>query len=123
MIVAVTIVRVVQAAHDQVINMVAVRDSRVAAIGSATAGARHWRAGVGVGLADINDVLVVVAFVRKVQVTLVQVADVVAVLDAQVAAIGAVDVGMVGMGGMGHGGISFLVVARHVVPEGVYVAI
>jgi len=102
-VVAVTIVRVVQAAIDQVIDMVAVRDSRVAAIGAATAGARHRRSGSGVDLTDFDNVLIVMAFVREVQVTLVQVANMVAVLDAQVAAIGAVNVGMVGMGGVGHG--------------------
>jgi len=101
-----TVVRMVQAAIHQVIDMVAVWDSRVAAIGAA--GARHRRAGVGVGLADFDDVLVVVAFVREVQVTVMQVANMVAVLDAQVAAIRAVDVGMVGVGGMGHGGISLV---------------
>lgn len=106
-VVAVTVVRVGQAALHQVINMVTVRDCRVAAIGPTATGALDWRASVGIRLADFDDMLIVVAFVREVQVSIVQVANVVAVLDAQVAAIWAVNVGMAGMGGMGHGGISF----------------
>ena len=103
MVVAVTIVRVVQAAIDQVINMVAVRDSRVAAIGAAAAGARHRRTVSRVGFTDFDGVLVVVALVRKMQVAIVQVANMIAVLDAQMTAICAVNMGMVGMGGVGHG--------------------
>jgi hypothetical protein len=106
-IVAVTIVGMVQAAIDQVINMVAVWHRRVATIRPAAAGARDRRADSGVGFADFEHVLIVMIFVRAVQMTPVQVANMVAMLHAQVTAIGAVNVGMVGMGGVGHGEISF----------------
>jgi hypothetical protein len=51
--------------------------------------------------------LIVVAFVRGMQVTIVEVIYMVAVLNAQVAAVRGVDVGMLRVGGMGHGGSSF----------------
>jgi len=118
MVIAVTVVWVMQTAIDQVIDMVAVRDGWVAAIGTATAGARHRRTSIGVGCADFDDMLIVVAFVRKVQVTVMQVANMVAVLDAQVAAICAVNVGMFGVGGMGHGNLSFFVCSVTLFPNG-----
>ena len=91
-------VRTVQVVPHQVIGVVAVRHRLVAAAGTVAVGcvvlpaAMAGRARVGIGLADLQHVLVHVVSVKEVQVAVVQVADVVAVPDRGVAAFRRVQV-------------------------------
>jgi hypothetical protein len=117
MIVAMAVVWVMQAAVHQIINMIAVRDSRVTAIGAAAAGTFDRRTDIRVGLADFDNVLVVVALMREVQMAVVQVADMIAVLDAQVAAGFTVDMDMISMDGMGHGLTPFFLQVLSVIED------
>jgi hypothetical protein len=87
------VVRVVQAAADEVIDVVAVRHGFVAAAGPVdmlvandSQGARD-----GIGVGDLDDVLIDVIAVHGVEVAVVEVVDVAAVLDGQVAAAVAMD--------------------------------
>lgn len=101
-VVTVVAVGMVQAAVNQIVEVVAVRHERVtAALVAALTGDRG--AGVGIRLADREHVLVVVALVGVVEVAVVEVVHMAIVLDAQVAAVGAVDVAVVGVGVVGHG--------------------
>jgi hypothetical protein len=100
-IVAVVAVRVVQAAVDQVIDVVAVRHLLVAAI-LVLARTADRRTDGGVGAAHFHDVLVVMVAVRVVQVAIVQVIDVAIVVDARVTAVFIVNMLVVGMDFMGH---------------------
>jgi hypothetical protein len=100
-IVAVAVVPMVQPAVDQVIEVVAVRHTLVAAA-VVVALADHWSAGIRVDAADGNDVLVVVAIVGAVQMAVVQEADVPLVLDAGVTAVLAVCMLVVGVDRVRH---------------------
>jgi hypothetical protein len=101
-VIAVVAVRVVQAAFKQVVKVVAVRHAGMAAaIVLAVAGYRG--AGVGVSRGDLDDVLVIMVAVRRVQVAVVQVIDVAVVAHAGVPTVVAVDVAVVGVDGMAHG--------------------
>jgi hypothetical protein len=102
-VVAVITVRVVQMAFDQVIDVVAVRDSFVAAAGAVLVflvvlaaivlrGALGWVRGI-----DRELMLLDAAFADVVQVAVVQVVHVVFVANGGVAAAGAVLVRVVGM--------------------------
>jgi hypothetical protein len=85
-VVAVIAVRMVQAAVDQIIEVVAVRHLLMAATFMlAVAGSRG--AVVGVRRAHRQGVLAVVAVVRVVQMAVVQVIDVAVVLEARVPAV------------------------------------
>lgn len=106
--VAMTVVRMVQVAIHEVIDMIAMRHGLVAA-----AGAVHvvgWMAAASVAggarcrirCIDGNHVLVDMVAVRVVQVAIVQVVDVAVVLYGGVPAAGAMDVGMFCVGGAGH---------------------
>jgi len=97
-------VRVVQAAVDQVIDVVAVRHLLVAAI-LVLARTADRRTDGGVGAAHFHDVLVVMVVVRVVQVAIVQVIDVAIVVDARVTAVFIVNMLVVGMDFMGHEGL------------------
>jgi hypothetical protein len=122
-VVAVVAVRVVQAAVDQIIDVVAVRHLLVAAV-LVLALTRGRGAGVRVGRADGQYVLVVVALVFGVQTAVVQVIDVAVVLDACVAAVLAVDVLVVVMDVVAHRtillgigkGLQKGIVRRHIPP-------
>lgn len=108
-VVAMVAVFVMQMVPDQVIRVVAVRHRLVAAARTVAMGrvmlsaAMTRRAGIGVGLADLQHVLVHVVAVQEVQVTVVQVADVVAMPDRGVAALGRVQVVMLFMAVVLHG--------------------
>ena len=109
-VVAVVAVLVVQAAVDDVVDMVTVRHGFVAAacaVDVAAAGG-DGVAAVGVGIVYFEDVLVVVAVVFVVQVAVVQVVDVIAVADGGVAAARAVDMVVVFVGLTVAHGVSFL---------------
>ena len=97
-VVAVVAVEVMQVVPDQVVGVVPVRHRLVAATRTVAMG-RVMRpasmvrsAGVGIGLADFQYVLVHVVPVEEMQVSVVQVADVVAVADRGVAAFRGVQV-------------------------------
>lgn len=98
MIVAVTVVRVVQVAVDEVVDVIAVRDRFVPAAGPVDVRAVVARALVlrgaldRVGLADGQAVLVDVLAVRMMQMPVVQEVDVTVVLDGGVATVGPVGV-------------------------------
>ncbi len=93
--VAVRPVRVVQRTVHVVVDMVAVRDRRVPrARVTPGAAALDGRAGTGPPAVDVEAVLVGVAFVRRVQVAVVEVVGVVSVLHHLVAAAVAVAVGV-----------------------------
>ena len=99
-VVAVVAVLVVQTAVYDVVDVITVRYSFVAAafaMNMADTGL-HGVAAVGVGGVYIEAMLVVVAVVFVVQVAVVDVVDVVAVFDGGVAAAFAVNVLVVGMG-------------------------
>jgi hypothetical protein len=110
-IVAVILVRMMQVAVDQVIDMVAVRDGFVAAARAVLMGPVVSAAGVfgrargRVGGADLKLMLLDSLSAHVVKVAVVQVVRVVAVLDRGVATAGAVPVRMVGVM-VGH--VSFL---------------
>jgi hypothetical protein len=105
-VVAVVAVRVVEVAVDEIVDMVAMRDAFVAAAGPVlVAGivARAFvagRAGGGIGLGDVNAVLVDMVAVRMMQMAVVQIVDVVAVLHSRVAAVRPVLMGMAGVLGL-----------------------
>lgn len=77
MVVAVSVVRVVQVAIDEVVDVVAVGDGCVAAAGTVhvvgimTAAAVLWSADRGIRLAHLEPMLVDVAAVRVVEVAVV----------------------------------------------------
>jgi hypothetical protein len=100
-VVAVVAVGVVEAALVEVVEVVAVRHPLVAAaVVLAVAGDRG--APGRVGGAHFQDVLVVMAVVRRVQVAVVEVIDVPVMADAGVAAVLAVDVAVRVVGLVAH---------------------
>ena len=97
-------VLVMQTAVDDVVDVVAVRYSFVAAIFAvnvAVAGVNRMAA-VRVGFIDAQCMLIVVAVVLMVQVSVVQIINVAFVLDGSVAAVCAVNVVMMFVGFTGH---------------------
>lgn len=106
-IVAVAIVRVVQMAVDQVVDVIAMGQGGVATrravdvIGRVAAAAMPRRAGGWIRRVDGDRALVDVIAVHRVKMTVVEVVDVSAVLDREVTAVGAVDVIVLGMRAMG----------------------
>ena len=104
--VAVRSVRVVQRALHVVVDVVAVRDRRMARARVVTgAEALDGRAGPRPPAVHAEAVLVVVAFVRRVQVPVVKVVGVVAVLHGLVAAARAMAVGVLPVLLAAHGRI------------------
>ena len=104
MVVAVIAVLVMQTAVDDVVDVIAVRYSFVAAtfaVNVAVAGVNRMAA-VRVGFIDTQSMLVVVAVVLMVQVAVVQIIDVAFVLDGSVAAVCVVNVVMMFVGFAGH---------------------
>jgi hypothetical protein len=91
MVVTVVAVRMVQAAVDQVIEMIAVRHFFVSAT-LVFASARRRRTMVRVCRAYRQDVFVVMPVVRRVQTAIMQVIDVAVMANARVSAVLAVDV-------------------------------
>jgi len=112
-VVAVVTVWKVQVAVDQIIDMVAVRDHVVAAVGAVdvagvvTCTAMLGSAGGRVGVGDGNDVFVNMVAVREVQVTIMQIINVIIVMDGSMAAVGTVLMGVCGMLGMDASGHKF----------------
>jgi len=97
-------VLVVQTAVDDVVNMIAVRYSFVAAtfaVNVAVAAVNRMAA-VRVGFIDAQCMLVVVTVVLMMQVAVVQIINVAFVFDGSVAAVCAVDVVMMFVGFAGH---------------------
>lgn len=104
MVVAVISVLVVQTAVNDVVDVIAVRYSFVAAtfaVNVAVAGVNRMAA-VRIGFIDAQCMLVVVAVVFMVQVAVVQIIDVAFVFDGSVAAVCAVNVVMMFVGFAGH---------------------
>lgn len=104
MVVAVIAVFVMQTAVDDVVDVVAVRYSFVAAtfaVNVAVAAVNRMAA-VRVGFIDAQCMLVVVTVVLMVQVAVVQIINVAFVFDGSVAAVCAVDVVMMFVGFAGH---------------------
>src|SRR6185312_9321302 len=103
MIVAMVIMGVVKMASDQVIHMVSVRHGFVTAVGAVYMALRvtftfMFRSTVlGIGLADVYDMLINMVAVRVMQMTIMKVADMVIVRDASVTAFRAVGMGMIFM--------------------------
>jgi hypothetical protein len=102
-IVAVVAVRVMEMTLDEIIDVIAMRNHLVAApravtmAGIVPAAAVLGRAGIGIGPAHRNDVLVNVVAVHVMEVPIMQVVDMAIMADRCVAAVGAVLVRMVGM--------------------------
>jgi len=120
MIVAVIAMRMVQAPVDDVVHMVAVGHGLVTAAGAmhmtiGSASVASMFAAVGIGGADLDDMLVVVRFavdlVPVVQVAVVQIVQVVGVANGLMATAGSMLVVVVGMSlaGIGHKGSSAVV--------------
>ena len=91
-IVAVIAVGMMQMPVDEVADVIAVWDRGVTAVGSVhvvgvMAIAFVGATAIGIRVGDFDGMLVVVIFVRAVQVSVVQIADVIAVLDGDVAAV------------------------------------
>lgn len=105
-----------QMAIHQIVDMVAVRhcfmttSGAVDVIGGVGSAGMIGSAGVGVGLADCQDMLVDVAFMRGVKVTVMDVVDVPLVLDCGMSASGPVDVAMIFVNDVTHclGFLSYL---------------
>jgi hypothetical protein len=116
-VVAVTIVRVVEMALDQVVGVIAMRHRRMAAVDAVDvtggmAGAAMVRRALGrVGRVDRDRVLIDVIAVDVMQVPIVQIVDVAGVLDRGMAAVGTVNMVMGLVDGVGHE-ISYWAVAR-----------
>jgi hypothetical protein len=100
-IVAVIAVFVVQATVHQIVLMIAVGYEFVTALFVA-AEAFDGRALAGIGCADGQRMLIIVAFMGAVQVSIVQIVHMAVVLDASMAAVLAVNMRMVGVYGVGH---------------------
>lgn len=97
-------VLVVQTAVDDVVDVVAVRYSFVAAtfaVNVAVAGVNRMAA-IRVGFIDAQCMLIVVAVVLMVQVAVVQIIDVTFVFDGSVSAVCAVNMVMMFVGFAGH---------------------
>lgn len=97
-------VLVVQTAVNDVVDVIAVRYSFVAAtfaVNVAVAGVNRMAA-VRIGFIDAQGVFIVVAVVLMVQVAVVQIIDVAFVFDGSVAAVCAVNVVMMFVGFAGH---------------------
>ena len=97
-------VLMMQAAVDDVVDVIAVRYGFVAAtfaVNVAVAGVNRMAA-VRIGFIDAQGMLVIVAVVFMVQVAVVQIIDVAFVFDGSVAAVCAVDVVMMFVGFTGH---------------------
>ena len=112
MVVAVITVRMVQVPVNQVIHMVTMGYSRVAAtrsvhmVGCMTSALVLWRAGVGVRRGDTAHMFIDVVPVRMVQVAVMQIVNVAFMLNSDVPAIGSVLVvviGVVSLVARGHG--------------------
>jgi hypothetical protein len=104
-VVTVVAVGVVQPAVDEIIVVVAVRHLLVTAA-LVLAPTRHRGTVGGVGRTDGQDVLVIMAVVRRMQMAVVQIIDVAVVLDAGVAAVFVVNVAMIVMDVVAHGSFS-----------------
>jgi hypothetical protein len=95
-VIAVVSVRVVEVAVDQVVDVVAVRNGRMAAVGPmhmaflVPAAVMGGSAAIGVGGIDLENVLIDVTGVRMVQVAIVQIIHMSVMLDSHVAAARAV---------------------------------
>lgn len=106
------VVRVVQVAVDQVVDMVAMRHGLVAATGAVNMVGSMAAAGVArrterrIRRIAGDHMLVDVVAVDVVQVAIMQIVDVAIVPDRRVTAAGAVDVRVVGMRGAFHGRVS-----------------
>jgi hypothetical protein len=104
MVIAMAGMGMVQAAIDEVIDMIAMRHRFMA-----TAGAVHMaaivRAGAAIGVADADadDMFIDMVTMHMVQMAVVQIIDMAIMLHGGVAATGAVLVGVIGMGVAGHG--------------------
>ena len=100
-VVAVVAIGKVQMAVDKVVDVVAVRNGLVAAVGAMSVGSVMTAtvvalsAASGVCLAYLEHVLIDMAFMRAVEVAVVEVVDMIVVLDGSVAAVGTVLVGVV----------------------------
>jgi hypothetical protein len=105
-VVAMPVVRVVEAPTNEIVEVIAVGNLLVTAIGAVNVGGFMSAAGMlgsaisGVGRADLEDVLVDVVTVRVVQMRVVQVVEMIAMLDCRVPASGAVLVRVVCMDGV-----------------------
>jgi len=103
MIVAMATMGVVKMASDQVIHMVSVRHGFVTAVGAVYMALRvtftfmSRSTVLGIGLADVYDMLINMVAVRVMQMTIMKVADMVIVRDASVTAFRAVGMGMIFM--------------------------
>jgi len=100
-VVAVSLMRMMQSAINQIIHVVAVRNSGVAAVGTVNVlpimAFRAQRAFVGIHGADGDGVFVYVVAVRMMQVPVVKVIHVSVVHDCDVSAIFTMDMRMVGV--------------------------
>ncbi len=98
---------------NKIIDMVAVRNSLMTAAGAVVmiggmAGAPVvWRAVVGVGGGDIDDMLIDVVTMDMMKMAVMQIVDMCGVADGDMAAAGAVLMAVVGVMGMGANGHCF----------------
>lgn len=106
----------VQVATHEVVHVIAVRDCgmptarTVNVAGLMTATVMVWRTAVRIRSTDFQSVLVNVAFMRVVEVAIVEIIDVAVMQDGLMATAGAVDMGMIFMNNVStHGMISFRV--------------
>ncbi len=107
MIVAVVAMRMMQAAVNQIVDMIAMWHRRMAAVramnvpGGVFRRGKARRAFVRIGGGDGDGVLVIVACVRMVQMVVVKIVHMAFMDDGRVSAIRTVDVGMIGVSGAG----------------------
>ncbi len=107
MVIAVIAMTVVQPPIDQIIDVIAVRNQRMPAT-VVPAPARNRRAPIGILGAHGDHVLIVVSFVRVVQMPIVKIVDVSIVENAQMPAMLTVHMGMRFVDGMSHGKPPFI---------------
>lgn len=109
MVVAVAIVRVMEVTIHEIVDVVAVRDGRMPAVGTMdmpgiVAVARVvWRTLCRVGAVHVQDMLIHMVAVRMVEVPIVEVVDVVIVRDGSMPTVGPVDVRVIRVNLARHG--------------------
>ncbi len=110
MVIAVPVVRVMQVTIDQVVDVIAVRNRRVATVRTVNVACLMTRAVVDrtalrIGRRHLDDMLVVVPIVLAVKMTIVEIAHMVAVLNGRMAAARAVLMVMIVVNFVVHHGL------------------
>lgn len=104
MIIAMTIVRVMEPSIHEVIDMITMGHALVSAAWPMRMGTPGFRCAAGwIGVADLDDVFVNMILVHMMQMTIVEVIDVAVMAQSRVSAVRTMPMGMIGMMPLGAG--------------------